>query len=1124
MTPSDSRRERKQIEQAIAAQESLRGTVDDEIIEASVATLKEKLAALDAPPEQQRKLATILFMDIADHTALTRGMDPEDQMALIDPLIARLAEKISDHGGHVARYQGDGFKAVFGLPVARENDPEQAIRAGLAMQDEAEAIAAELEADHGLSGFQVRVGITTGLVFAGGETEGEDTIKGPPVNLAARLESVAEPGTVLISYETYKFVRGVFDLEPLEPIQAKGFPEPVPVYRVLRAKPRAFYRGMRLVEGVETRMIGRQAELETLKDAYFSVVEDVELQIATLIGEAGLGKSRLLFEFENWVDLQPANIRLYRGRAHLESQTLPYDLLRSIFAFRFNIQDDDSQEVVQEKWVAGFAEAWRDSPTDLSPEHVQMRAHILGQLLGYDFANSEHVKPILADPQQIQNRSLVYLEEYFRAVAQSTPVLVLLVDLHWADDSSLEALSRLGLMLQETPILIVGAARPGLYERRPFWFEGRDFHRRVDLKPLSKRLNRQLVSEVLQNIPEIPGELSDLIVSSAEGNPFYVEELVKVLGEAGVIVKGDPHWTVDEQRLEEMDVPATLTGVLQARLERLPKQERTLIQQASVVGRVFWDQAVWYLNHQGDGALVEQGVQDGLINLRGREMIYRRELSAFQEAREYIFKHAVLREVTYEGVLKKLRRVYHSLAAEWLIEQRGDRSGEIVGLIADHLEQAGEREEALRYLQLAGETAAKKYANQEAVDYFSRALALVLEDNMETRFNLLLAREEVLLSLGNREAQRQDLDALESLANKLDSAAKQMDLGVRWSRFLWLISDFPDASAMAERVVDQAELSGNLYFSAMGQYHWSRALIWQNQYEFARSHLEQALSIFRSIGDRRMEGKTLRMLGIMSVGQGDLQSWKNFSEQALDIARQIGDRSDEAEAINHLGHVAIYSGDYRIAQSNFIQYLDQTREIGHKFQESQALHNLGWVAYYLKDYSSAVQYSKQCLVIGRATGGHEVVGHALNRMGDTWTDLEMWEKAAQEYLQALESFNEIGSERGIMETRTGFARMALSNGNIKEALDYIDPILSYLEGDKGIGPNRSPTECYLVCVHVLQAADDPRAWEVLETAYADMQDIANKIKDDDIRRSFLENVPWNRELVKMWEHQQAKQG
>ncbi len=254
MTPSDSNSDREQIELAIAAQESLRGVVDDTIIEATIATLKEKLAALDASPEQQRKLATVLFMDIAGHTALTHHLDPEEQMALVDPLIPRLAEVVNQFGGHVARYQGDGFKAVFGLPVARENDPQQAIRAGLAIQAEAGDIALELETESGIPGFKVRVGITTGLVFAGGDTEGEDTIKGAPVNLAARLESAAEPGTVLISYETYKHVRGIFDLEPLEAIQAKGFADPVRVYRVLRAKPRAFYRSMRVVEGVETRM------------------------------------------------------------------------------------------------------------------------------------------------------------------------------------------------------------------------------------------------------------------------------------------------------------------------------------------------------------------------------------------------------------------------------------------------------------------------------------------------------------------------------------------------------------------------------------------------------------------------------------------------------------------------------------------------------------------------------------------------------------------------------------------------------------------------------------------------------------------------------------------------------
>jgi class 3 adenylate cyclase len=449
MTTTELKNEHRQIEEAIAAQGSLR---DDAIIDATIATLKEKLVALDTPPEQQRKLATILFMDIAGHTALTRGMDPEEQMALIDPLIARLAKRVTELGGHVARYQGDGFKAVFGLPVAWENDPEQAVFAGLAIQAEAEVISAELAREHGLSEFKVRVGITTGQVFAGGDTEGEDTIKGPPVNLASRLESAADPGTVLISNDTYQHVQGIFDLEPLEDMEVKGFSEPVQVYQVLGAKPRAFYRGTRLVEGVATRMIGRKAELETLKDAYHTVIENGELQIVTVVGEAGLGKSRLLYEFENWADLEPKEVSLYRGRAQFESQRLPYDLLRSIFAFHFNIQADDPLTTVQEKWMAGFAEIQDESKQDSQPkasEDTEMRAHILGQLLGYDIDSSLHVKPLRGNPQQLRDRSLVYLEDYFKAIARRGPVVFLLEDLHWADDSSLDVLSRLGLGLRK---------------------------------------------------------------------------------------------------------------------------------------------------------------------------------------------------------------------------------------------------------------------------------------------------------------------------------------------------------------------------------------------------------------------------------------------------------------------------------------------------------------------------------------------------------------------------------------------------------------------------------------------------------------------------------------------------
>jgi predicted ATPase/class 3 adenylate cyclase len=965
---SESDSERDRIQKAIAFQESLRGHADDDLVDATIVTLKEKLAALDSQTDPQRKLATILFMDFAEHTLMTRDLDPEDQMAVVDPLVTRLGDIISQHGGHVARYQGDGFKAVFGLPVAQENDPEQAIRAGLAIQAEAEDIAAELNSQHEISGFQVRVGIATGLIYAGGETEGEDTIKGPPVNLAARLESAAEPGTVFISYDTYKFVRGIFDLESLNSLQLKVFPNPMQAFKVLRAKPRAFYRGMRVVEGVETRMIGRDAELEMLKDAYFSVVEEKELQILTIVGEAGLGKSRLLYEFENWADLQDMEFRLFRGRAHLESQRLPYDLLHSIFAFRFNIQDDDPLHVAQEKWAAGFAEAWQDSPTDMTIEKVEMRAHILGHLLGFEYAESPHVKPILGDPQQMRDRSLVYLEDYFKAIASRTAALVLLEDLHWADDSSLEALSRLGLMLRESQLLIIVAARPGLYERRPYWFEGRNFHRRVDLRPLSRRLNRQLVAEVLQNMPVIPPMLSDLIVSNAEGNPFYVEELVKVLVEAGVILKGDPHWTVDAQRLEELDIPTTLTGVLQARLERLPRHERTLIQQASVVGRVFWDQAVWYLNHHGQDAVDEQGIQDGLANLRGSEMIYRRELSTFQEAREYIFKHAVLRDVTYESVLKKLRRHYHSLIAEWLMEQRAERRGEIVGLIADHLQQAGEQIEALKYLKLAAQQAAEKYANKEAVDYFSRALPLVPDQDLETRFDLLLAREEVLDLQAKREAQSQDLEEMETLANKIGSAEKQMEVKVQWSKFLWQISDYLSATVRAEQVAAQAEKAGNSRFAAIGQLHWGRALFRQDLYELAEQHLNQALAGFRTIGDKRMEGFALRMLGIVAIDQRNFEASHNFSSQALTIAQEIGDRSQEAEAINLLGHIASFLGDFKVALSYFSQYLDKSREIGSKDQERMALGNLGWAANNLKDYPAALKYSEKSSILAQTKG------------------------------------------------------------------------------------------------------------------------------------------------------------
>ena len=796
--------ERQQLEQAIAAQESLRGTLDDVIVDAAIATLKEKLAAMEQAPQQQRKLATILFVDIVGSTRLTKGMDPEEQMALIDPLVQRMAEKVEDHGGHISRYQGDGFKAVFGLPVARENDPEQAIRAGLAVQVEAAQIAEELEAERGLAGFQVRVGIATGLVFSGGETEGEDTIKGEAVNLAARLESAAQPGTVLVTHDCFKLVRGVFDVEPLEPVEVKGFSEPVMVYRVLRAKERPFYRGMRGVEGVETRMVGRELEFLQLQKILGDVIEEGEEQMITVVGEAGVGKSRLLYEFENWTDLHLADIRLYKGRARLETQNLPYGLLRDLFAFRFSIQDNDSTQIVRDKLEKGFGEG----------KLGEKQTHIIGQLLGYDFQDSPHLAGIVDNPQQLRDQAFLYLGDYFRSISEQNPIL-LLEDMHWADEASLDALTSLVVNLIDLPVFILATARHRLLERRPHWGEGQAFHKRILLEPLSKRESRRLVEEVLQRVQNVPETLSELVVSNAEGNPFYVEELVKMLVEDGVIVRDEPHWQVETGRLKEVHVPPSLTGVLQARLDGLPEEERRALQGASVVGRVFWDRILEHINEALEDRITERQVTEVLDALRARELIFRRETSSFAEARKHIFKHALLREVTYESVLKRVRQAYHALVAQWLIEHAGEREGEYTGLIADHLELAGKENEAYQYLMKAGNEAATRYANEEAIRFFNRALELCM------------------VQLDTPERARQELDILMSLGPALLIArgfgapivehtyARALELALQteqlekvfhaiWGQWIYYdhICDFDKARMLIAQLFELAEQSG----------------------------------------------------------------------------------------------------------------------------------------------------------------------------------------------------------------------------------------------------------------------------------------------------------------------------
>jgi len=1147
--------ERQQLEQAIAVQESLRGTIDDAIIDAAIATLNEKLADLD--PRQQRKLATILFTDIVGSTRLTRGMDPEEQMALIDPLIGRMAEKVDDHGGHVCRYQGDGFKAVFGLPVAHENDPQQAIRAGLAIQAEAARIAEDLEKEQGLAGFQVRVGISTGLVFSGGETEGEDTIKGEAVNLAARLESAAQPGTVLISHDSYKHVRGVFDFEPLDPIEVKEFSERVVVYRVLRAKQLSFYRGIRRVEGVETRMVGREPEFLQLQKVLRDVFEDRAAQIITVVGEAGLGKSRLMYEFENWADLQPEHFWLYKGRARLETQGAPYGLLRDLFAFRFGIRADDRAQAVRDKLENGFGEMFGTNAEG------EKKAHIIGQLLGYDFQDSPHLRGILLHPEHLRDQAIMYLGSFFKSLAEKNPLLMLLEDLHWADEASLDALNALAFELINQPVMILTTARHGLLERRPNWGEGQDFHRRVLLEPLSKRESRKLAVEILQQVEDLPEALSELVVSHTEGNPFYVEELIKMLVEEGVIIRGEPHWWVKTSRLEEVQVPPTLTGVLQARLDGLPEEERKALQGASVVGRVFWDRILEYINGSLEDRITDKQVTELLDRLRSRELIFRRETSAFTEAREHIFKHALLREVTYESVLKRVRQACHALVAEWLVEHAGDRAGEFTGLIADHFEQAGRINQARQYLLQAGKQAAGKFANQEAVSYLSRALALTSDTDPEERYEILRERVRVNDVVGKRDAQEADLGALETLADKLADRQKQAETALLRAHYEAGISEYQRSLQTAQRAVSIAQEIGNLEQEAEGHLTLGRVLFLQYELNQAKRKLDKTLELAEKIDNQQIVGHALRYLGNIAYYQGDPELGIKYYLECLALSRKIGDRIGEAHVLNNLG--GIYMAQLKLVQSaDFLQAaIVLCREIGYKLNECIALGNLGdlhsilgdyqkawkaydqsltinrqlkkhmsilqaldglaWIAVFIhEDYPSARIFAEEGLSVARELGNLISEATFLKRLGDLQAGLLKWSEAEDSYEKSIEILIKIDLQEYRIYRWEGLAYLYLAQGLLDQAVQQVDLILDDLEVNGIKEMDIGVLYPLHVCCQVLQEANDSRFPEVVETTYNHLQNLAEKIANADWRNSFLNNVPWNREITELWQAEQEK--
>jgi predicted ATPase len=726
-------------------------------------------------------------------------------------------------------------------------------------------------------------------------------------------------------------------------------------------------------------MVGRGAELLALQTMFRNATEDAETHIVTVVGDAGVGKSRLLYEFEKWLELLPEEIWCFKGRASPETEAMPYGLIRHMFADRFEILDSDSAGEVREKLRAGMAAA-------LNPD----QADLVGQLIGYDFSASQMVQAWLGR-ESFGELATAYLVKYLRAMA-SEPTVIFLEDIHWADDRSLDLLDHLVAAVPDRRLLVVCLARPPLFERRTSWGkgEGQEVHTRIHLKPLSHQASRALVGEILRKAGGVPHDLRDLIVEGAEGNPLYVEELIKMLIEDGAIVIGENRWWFELGRLAQMRVPPTLTGILQARLDSLPRGEQGVLQRASVVGRQFWGAVVAEL--ASDKAEAAQ-TDDLLKDVRNRELIFRQERSAFETTTEYIFKHALLQDVTYETVLLKLRRVYHAQVARWLKGAAGERLTEYLSLIARHHELAGETTEAAGFLRRLGEESERIGVYRDAVRAFERALALLPaldpDQTLEastTQLSIDLAeRARLLVSLGasyNRVGdhlaavqhleqglalarQTSDLQAQTDALSKLGMMASEQGTFDKAQRYL------DEALVLAREQEDPACLALTLGTFSGAAWRWG-------DIEQAAECCHESMAIYRELDDRRQIARMLNLLGIFATLQKNYDQAEQYYEQGLKTAREGDNHLLVADLLNNFGTVQRRTGDLEKAKRCLQESLQHAREVDHRHGATSTLGNLGHIHLALGEHQVAWECYREALAESVAIGAVPLALNALN--------------------------------------------------------------------------------------------------------------------------------------------------
>jgi ABC-type oligopeptide transport system substrate-binding subunit/class 3 adenylate cyclase len=674
---------------------------------------------------EERKVVTVVFADLAGSTALGERLDTEEVRLIVGEAVARIVRAVEAFGGTVKDLAGDGVLALFGAPVTHEDDAERAVRAALRITQEIEAYARDVHQGWGVEGFAVRVGVNTGPVVlgpVGGGGRVEYGAFGDTVNVAARLETAAPPGTVLVGADTHRLVEGLFDWGEARTPQLKGKAAPVSAHPLAGVRPVAGkFRGM---AAVHAPLVGREGELAQGRQALDDLL-DGSGGILLVTGEAGIGKTRLVVELRDLFEGSASSERRrlwLEGRCVSYGESLPYWPYRELLRDWLGAGVDEPELRVRVTLRRDVERLFGSRAPEIYP--------YVGSMLGLALEPDAAARLAELSPEALQYRTFEVVGALFARLAEEGPVVLAIDDLHWADPTSVQLTERLLPLTEEAALLLIAAGRS---ERdHPYWnvkeTAARRFAHRtrdVELEPLSGDADQELLN-ALVGPGTLPVELEKRILTHAEGNPFYLEELVGSLVDAGALARQGEGWRFDHDA--QVELPPTVEKVILARIDRLTPRCHDVLTAASVLGRRF-------------GLSLLEGVTGGNGELRD-SLTELQRLDLVREARrwpqpEYRFKHALIQEATYRTILTDRRTRLHRQAAEWLETRYAGHEEEVYGLLAHHWLSAEDEDKAIAYLTRAGDKARQEYALDEAVEHY-RALLPLLERRGEKQASALV--------------------------------------------------------------------------------------------------------------------------------------------------------------------------------------------------------------------------------------------------------------------------------------------------------------------------------------------------------------------------------------------------